>query len=116
MPTFNEWLWQLVYVGPVAVALTAGAVVLWLNRRKAPRGAVIGAGTFLGILVVNGLLWFRSEWLVYNFQTSGVLTDFLWQVRLMALGSALMHAAAVGLLVWAILAGRRKPGRTDPDE
>ena len=43
MPTtLNEWLWSVAYVGPVALALTAGAVVLFLNRRKAPKGAVIG--------------------------------------------------------------------------
>jgi hypothetical protein len=117
MPTtLNEWLWSMAYVGPVAFALCAGAVVLFLNRRKAPKAAVVGAGTLLGVLVTNGLMWFRSEWLVYDFRTSGVVSSFVWQLRVMAVMSAVLHAVAVGLLVWAILAGRGKPAESSPSD
>jgi hypothetical protein len=61
-------------------------------------------------------MWFRSEWLVYDFRTGGVVSSFVWQLRVMALVSAVLHAAAVGLLVWAILAGRGKVIEPPPDE
>jgi hypothetical protein len=94
----------------VASALCLGAVVLWLNRRRAPRGALIGAGTLLGVLVLNGLLWFRSEMLVYDIRNGSTVAYFVWQLQVLSIASALLHAAAVGLLVWAILAGRGRPG------
>jgi hypothetical protein len=112
--SWNEIFWSLGYVGPVASALCIGAVVLWLNRRKAPRAALIGAGTLLGVLVLNGLLWFRSEMLVYDMRNGSTVAYFVWQLQILSIASALLHSAAVGLLVWAILTGRGRPGAPPP--
>jgi hypothetical protein len=107
--SWDERMWSLAYIGPVASALCLGAIVLRLNRRKAPKGALIGAATLLGVLVVNGLLWFRSEMLVYDMRNGSTVAYFVWQLQILSIASALLHAAAVGLLVWAIVAGRGRP-------
>src|SRR5436305_14616775 len=116
MWTLDDWAWQLAYVGPVAGALAVGAVVLLANRRKAPRPALVGAVTLALVLAGNAALWLRSEWLVYDLKNGGVVPRLGLQLRLGAVASALLHAAAVAAVVWAILAGRGRGKESRDDE
>lgn len=112
----DDLLWQLAYVGPVAGALAAGAGILLLKRRTAPRPALVAAVTFVLVLIGNAVLWLRSEWLVYDMKYGGVVPYLVLQLQLVAVTSALLHAAAVLVVTWAILADRRKPAEPVDDD
>ncbi len=109
----DDLLWQMAYVGPVAGALAVGAGVLVLRRGTAPRPAAVGAVTFVLVLLGNAVLWVRSEWLVYDMKHGGVVPHLVFQLQLVAVTSALLHAAAVLVVTWAILADRGKRTATE---
>ncbi len=114
-PLTPDLLWELGYVVPVWLALLGGAVVLYLRRRRAPGAWWFGAAVLLGLLLIEMAEVMLSEWLVYEVTKGSTIPLLVWKLRVMAIASSLVHAAAFVLLTTAILKGRQAPEPADED-
>lgn len=107
--------WQIAYLAPVGVPMVIAAVVLYVNRRRAPRACLLGAAAFGGLLVFDAVLFAVNPVLFYGVQNADAIALYVWKLQLLSLLSAFVHGAAVVAVAAAILAGRTPPPADEGD-
>ena len=108
-------IWALAYTAPVFLAWVIGAIVLFLKRRQAPHGWLLGATAFLTLAFFNAVMLGVNGLLLYHVQNGDAVALVVWQYQLLMMLSMLVQAASIGVLTLAILAGRPKPSAEQHD-
>jgi hypothetical protein len=111
----SNLLWSIAYSAPSLIVYLIATIMgmVYLNKYKsaallAMLGGLLAGITALGSLVVRELMWAGARD-NGNFEATANLT------RIIGIGGSLVEAVGMGMIVFAVFAGRRPVARDDRD-